>query len=73
MIMHRTNRENLLARYKKILSQNILTSKIKIKEDNYLVGVQWYEFGNKGFAPPVISGSSPAVANMIATRGLHGR
>jgi hypothetical protein len=27
----------------------------------------------RGFAPSVVSGSSPVVAHMMATGGLHGR
>jgi len=40
---------------------------------NYLVGGPVIRVWNKGFAPPVISGSSPVVANKMATEGLHGR
>ena len=31
------------------------------------------ELGIKGFAPPMVSGANPMVANMISTGGLHGR
>jgi len=29
--------------------------------------------GTKRFAPSVVSGSSPVIAHMMATGGLHGR
>jgi hypothetical protein len=31
------------------------------------------KLGTKRFAPSVVSGSSPVVAHMMATGGLHGR
>jgi len=37
----------------------------------YLGGGQWYEFGTKRFTPFVVSGSSPVIAYMMATGGLH--
>jgi hypothetical protein len=32
-----------------------------------------HELGTKRFAPSMVSGSSPVVAHMMATGGLHGR
>jgi hypothetical protein len=39
---------------------------------NHLIGGLVVRTWAKRFASPVVSGSSPVVANMMATRGLHG-
>jgi hypothetical protein len=40
---------------------------------NYLGGGSIVKTWTKRFAPSVVSGSSPVVAHMMATGGLHGR
>jgi hypothetical protein len=45
----------------------------KKKETNHLGGGLVVKLGTKRFAFSVISGSSPVVAHMMATGGLHGR
>jgi hypothetical protein len=40
---------------------------------NHLVGGQVVRVWDQEICSPVVSGSSPTIANMMATRGLHGR
>jgi hypothetical protein len=40
---------------------------------NHLIGGPMVRVWDQGICSPVVSGSSPIIANMMTTGGLHGR